>query len=151
MELIQLLDILKNHPDRSMRIILPTGTSIPAHFHVTEVGHIQKRFVDCGGTLRSSASCLLQVWVANDLDHRLDSTKLSKIIDKGLGLFDNQQVPVEIEYEQGVLSQYPLQSIEIDDSGLVLHVASKHTACLAPDKCRVDLNVVSACSAPGCC
>lgn len=151
MELIQLLDILKNHPDRSMRIVLPTGTSIPAHFHVTEVGHIQKRFVDCGGTLRSSASCLLQIWVANDLDHRLDSTKLSKIIDKGLGLFDNRQVPVEIEYEQGVLSQYPLQSIEIDDSGLVLHVVSKHTACLAPDKCRVDLNVVSACSAPGCC
>ncbi|MFM8216025.1 MAG: DUF6428 family protein [Pirellula sp.] len=111
MELIQLLDILKNHPDRSMRIVLPTGTSIPAHFHVTEVGHIQKRFVDCGGTLRSSASCLLQIWVANDLDHRLDSTKLSKIIEKGLGLFDNQHIPVEIEYEQGVLSQYPLQSI----------------------------------------
>ncbi|MFM7929662.1 MAG: DUF6428 family protein [Pirellula sp.] len=111
MELIQLLDILKNHPDRSMRIVLPTGTSIPAHFHVTEVGHIQKRFVDCGGTLRSSASCLLQIWVANDLDHRLDSTKLSKIIEKGLGLFDNQHISVEIEYEQGVLSQYPLQSI----------------------------------------
>lgn len=151
MELIQLLDVLKNHPDRSMQIVLPTGTSVPAHFHVTEVGHVQKRFVDCGGTLRSSASCLLQVWVANDLDHRLDSTKLSKIIEKGLGLFDNQQIPVEIEYEQGVLSQYPLQSIEIIDTGLVLHVASKHTACLAPDKCRVDLNVVSACSAPGCC
>ncbi|MFM9063580.1 MAG: DUF6428 family protein [Pirellula sp.] len=111
MELIQLLDILKNHPDRSMRIVLPTGTSIPAHFDVTEVGHIQKRFVDCGGTLRSSASCLLQIWVANDLDHRLDSTKLSKIIEKGLGLFDNQHISVEIEYEQGVLSQYPLQSI----------------------------------------
>jgi hypothetical protein len=151
MELIQLLDVLKNHPDRSMQIVLPTGTSIPAHFHVTEVGHIQKRFVDCGGTLRSSASCLLQIWVANDLDHRLDSTKLSKIIEKGLGLFDNQHISVEIEYEQGVLSQYPLQSIEIDDGGLVFHATSKHTACLAPDKCRVDLNIVSACSGPGCC
>jgi hypothetical protein len=151
MESIQLLDVLKNHPDRSMQIVLPTGTSVPAHFHVTEVGHVQKRFVDCGGTLRSSASCLLQVWVANDLDHRLDSTKLSKIIEKGLGLFDNQQVPVEIEYEQGVLSQYPLQSIEIIDTGLVFHVANKHTACLAPDKCRIDLKVVSGCNAPGCC
>jgi hypothetical protein len=151
MELIQLLEVLKNHPDRSMKIVLPNGTAIPAHFHVTEVGHVQKRFVDCGGTLRSSASCLLQIWVANDLDHRLDTTKLNKIIEKGLGLFDNQQIPIEIEYEQGVLSQYPLQSIQIDDGGLVFQVDNKHTACLAPDKCRVDLNVVSACNQPGCC
>ncbi|MEK0424585.1 MAG: hypothetical protein RJB11_676, partial [Planctomycetota bacterium] len=61
MELIELLDILKNHPDRSIQIDLPSGGSIPAHFHVTEVGHVQKRFVDCGGTLRSTASCLLQI------------------------------------------------------------------------------------------
>jgi hypothetical protein len=151
MELIQLLEVLKNHPDRSMKIVLPNSKAIPAHFHVTEVGHVQKRFVECGGTLRISASCVLQIWVANDLDHRLDTTKLNKIIEKGLGLFDNQQIPIEIEYEQGVLSQYPLQSIQIDDGGLVFQVDNKHTACLAPDKCRVDLNVVSACNQPGCC
>lgn len=151
MKLIDLLDTLKSHPDRSIEMILPTGESVPAHFHVTEVGHVQKRFVDCGGTLRSSTSCVLQVWVANDLEHRLDTTKLTKIIDKGLGLFDNQQIPVEIEYEHGVVSQYPVQDLEADDRGLVFKLTSKHTACLAPDKCRIDLNVVSACSEPGCC
>lgn len=151
MKLIELLDILKNHPDRSIQIALPSGGSIPAHFHVTEVGHVQKRFVDCGGTLRSTASCLLQIWVANDLEHRLDTTKLNKIIEKGLGLFDNQHIPIEIEYEQEILSQYPLQSIEFNDQGLVFQVANKHTACLAPDKCRIELNVMSACSGPGCC
>lgn len=151
MKLIDLLDLLKNNPDRSIDMILPSGAKVPAHFHITEVGHVQKRFVDCGGTLRSSTSCVLQVWVANDIDHRLDTTKLAKIIDKGLGLFDNQQIPVEIEYEQDVVSQYPVEGVSLGAQGIVFELTKKHTACLAPDKCRIDLNVVSACSGPGCC
>lgn len=151
MKLIDLLTLLKNNPDRSIEIVLPTSEMIPAHFHITEVGHVQKRFVDCGGTLRENSSCVLQVWVANDLEHRLDTTKLSKIIDKGIELFEDDQIPVEIEYERGVISQYPLERIDVGDKGIVFALASKHTACLAPDKCRIDLNVVSACSGPGCC
>jgi hypothetical protein len=151
MKLIELLDLLKNNPDRSIDMVLPNGGKVPAHFHITEVGHVQKKFVDCGGTLRSSTSCVLQVWVANDVDHRLDSTKLAKIIDKGLGLFDNQQIPVEIEYEQDAVSQYPVEAVTIGAQGIVFELTKKHTACLAPDKCRIDLNVVSACSGPSCC
>jgi hypothetical protein len=151
MKLTDLLEVLKNQQDRSIEIVLPTGQTVPAHFHVTEVGCVQKRFVDCGGTLRSHASCVLQVWVANDIEHRLDTSKLAKILDKGLGLFDNLQVPLEIEYEQGVLSQYPVERIEIAERGVVLQLSHKHTACLAPDRCRIDLNVLSSCSGPGCC
>jgi len=84
MNLEKFLALLENHPDESVAIRLPDGTHVPAHFHVTEVGHVQKRFVDCGGTLRSATSCVLQVWVANDTEHRLNTTKLSKILDKGL-------------------------------------------------------------------
>jgi len=31
---------------------LPDGQLIPVHFHVTEVGLINKHFIDCGGTER---------------------------------------------------------------------------------------------------
>ena len=147
----ELIDALEKKPDCSLEIVLPTGESVPAHFHVTEVGHVQKRFVDCGGTLRSNSSCTLQVWVANDIDHRLDSTKLSKIIDKGLPLFEDQRIPVEIEYQKSILSQYPVRSLIAGDHQIQLHLQSKHTQCLAPDKCRIDLNVVSPCSGPDCC
>ena len=30
------------------------GNKIPSHFHITEVGQIEKRFIDCGGTVRRS-------------------------------------------------------------------------------------------------
>ena len=147
----ELVEALGKHPKLALEIVLPEGDSVPAHFHVTEVGQVQKRFVDCGGTLRSNTSCVLQVWVANDLEHRLDTTKLAKIIELGQGLFDHQQIPVEIEYQKEILSQYPVRSLVVGTQAIQLHLQSKHTQCLAPEKCRIDLNVLSSCSGPGCC
>ena len=58
--------VLTNNPDAALHLMLPDGDFVPAHFHVTEVGRVQKDFIDCGGTTRSAVSCLLQVWVAKD-------------------------------------------------------------------------------------
>jgi hypothetical protein len=50
----------------------PDGDEILAHFHVTEVAHVTKRFIDCGGKLHDRQdACLLQTWVADDCEHRL--------------------------------------------------------------------------------
>jgi hypothetical protein len=46
-------------------------------------------------------------------------------------------LPVEVEYEDTVVSQYPLAAAEPTPSGLLFHLGDKHTACLAPDKCGV--------------
>ena len=32
---------------------LQNGTTVPEHFHVTEVGVATKIFIDCGGTIRN--------------------------------------------------------------------------------------------------
>jgi hypothetical protein len=37
----------------NLNFVLPNGTIIPKHFHVTEVGQITKHFIDCGGTVRN--------------------------------------------------------------------------------------------------
>ena len=34
---------------------LPSKQFVPVHFHVTEVGTIQKHFIDCGGTVRKES------------------------------------------------------------------------------------------------
>jgi hypothetical protein len=117
--------------------MLPDRSFIPAHYHITEVGRLSKDFVDCGGTVRSTRSCLLQVWVANDVDHRLETTKLAAIMRVAAPLLESDDLPVEVEYEEGVLSQYPLGGMEITPSGLLFHLGTKHTACLAPEKCKV--------------
>jgi len=53
----------------------PAGL-VPAHFHVTEIGLHIKQYVDCGGQMRSEKKASMQLWVADDLDHRLSSEKL---------------------------------------------------------------------------
>jgi hypothetical protein len=137
----ELQAILAAHPGERMHWMLPDKSFVPQHYHITEVGRVRKDFIDCGGTVRSSSSCLLQVWVANDVDHRLETTKLEKILEvaepvlRGDGQGDD--LPVEVEYEAGSISQYPLAGVEPTPSGLLFYLGTKHTACLAPDKCGV--------------
>src|SRR4051812_48601071 len=113
MNLDTFVAVLTENPQAALHLMLPDGSFVPAHFHVTEVGRVQKDFIDCGGAKRSTTACVLQVWVANDNDRRLDTSKLAQIIQIGTPLFPSMTVPVEVEYEQGAVSQYPIQQAEV--------------------------------------
>ena len=113
--------LLADNPGVGLYVMLPSGEFVPDHFHITEVGRVEKQFVDCGGTRREAISCVLQVWVANDKDHRLQSTKLGKIM--------NVAAPL--------LAGDPVGDVEVTPKGLLLILGSKPTACLAPEKCGV--------------
>jgi hypothetical protein len=133
----QLLELLIQHNEAPLHIMLPSGAFVPSHFHVTEVGHVQKDFIDCGGTLRKSVSCLLQVWTADDLDHRLSAGKLAKILQLA-ELLELDDLSVEVEYGPDVASRYFLSNVEVTPKGLLLELVGKQTDCLAKDKCGVE-------------
>ena len=137
MNVNEVQNLLAAHPGEKMHFMLPDKSFVPAHFHITEIGRVRKDFIDCGGTVRSATTCLLQVWVAHDVDHRLETTKLAKIMEIAQPLLGSDQLPVEIEYEGEAISQYPLGGAESTPSGLLFYLGSKHTACLAPEKCGV--------------
>lgn len=138
---------------------MPDGSFVPEHFHVTEVGSIQKHFIDCGRTIRKENVVNFQLWNANDVDHRLKPGKLLKIIqlsEEKLGIEDNE---VEVEYQGETIGKYGL-----DFNGKHFVLVSKATACLASDACGVpqekakvrlsELSTAgSACCSPGggCC
>jgi hypothetical protein len=151
MTLNELIGILSANPKTAIQMTLPNQSFIPHHFHVTEIGRVQKDFIDCGGTGRQSCSCVLQIWVANDVSHRLDSDKLASIITKGSELFETTAIPVEVEYDNGLISQYPVELAVVTSAGITLHLGTKHAACLAPDRCGVQLDALPSCSTPGCC
>jgi hypothetical protein len=146
----QLLGTLTANPG-PIHLMLPDGAFVPAHFHVTEVGRVQKDFIDCGGTTRSTAACVLQVWVADDTAHRLDTTKLAKIIRLAGPLLKSDDLPVEVEYENGVVSQYPVAAAEVTPAGVLFHLGTKHTDCLAKDRCGVPTADAACCPTAGCC
>lgn len=159
MNLSELKSLLRDHADLHFRIQLPDGAAVPVSFHVTEVGRVQKTFLDCGGTLRESLTCQLQIWVGPDYDHRIETGKMASILDKAKAYLSDESIPVEIEYEDRVISQYTIAGHEITAEAVVLQLAHKHTECLAPELCGLpSLNRLPAisgknpcCRPAGCC
>lgn len=125
------------HPAAPVVISLPDGGIVPRHFHVTEVGHIAKKFVDCGGKFRAAESCVLQTWTASGRDdgHRLTAGKLEHIIGLAASILPSGELPVEVEYEEGVISQYPVETVAFDGTALTVQLGRKHTDCFARERC----------------
>jgi hypothetical protein len=139
MNLKELKSILRAHPAAYPRFTLPDGDQIPAHYHITEVGHVTKRFIDCGGTLHDKTdTCRLQTYVAHDVDHRLDAATFARILDLGTQILPHEEMPVEVEYDCCVVAQYPISGARLEGDGIELQLGERHTDCLAKEKCGLD-------------
>ncbi len=150
MKLGELKSTLAAHPEKAPRFVLPDGDYVPAHFHVTEVGHVTKNFIDCGGTIRKSETCVLQTFAADDVDHRLTADRLGAIVELGKNLLPHENLEVEVEYDCCVISQYPIKASEVSGEHLDFHLASKHTDCLAQELCGIGPDIGD-CTSTGCC
>ncbi len=146
MKLRDLRLILAAHPDALPRFILPDGDHIPAHFHITEVGHVTKRFIVCGGTLHDTTdTCLLQTYVADDVDHRLDAGTFAKILQLGDQVLPHDDLEVEVEYDCCVVAQYPIARAMFSGEAIDLQLGEKHTDCLAKEKCGIGGDSAGCC------
>lgn len=115
-----------------VKFVLPNGSAVPSHFHVTEVGSIQKHFIDCGGTVRKESVINFQLWTADDYDHRLSAQKLNDIIamsEKQLVLDD---LDIEVEYQGETIGKYGLEFVDG-----AFHLTTTETDCLAKDQCGI--------------
>ena len=138
-------------PELPLAVLWPDGDPIEAHFHVTEVGRVQKDFVDCGGTVRRTVTCLLQTWVGEDVDHRITAGKLLKAFEHGapvLGV-EGESLPVELEYEACNVIQFAVVAVEHEAERFVVRLGGKHTDCLAKELCGVA--PAGAAGGAGCC
>lgn len=117
----------------SLDFIQTDGNPVPPHFHLTEIGIVNKKFIDCGGTFRSEEKVSLQLWYSVDTEHRLTTEKLEQIVNMGqdkLGLNDQEVI---VEYQGETLSIYGL---EYKDGAF--HLQQTKTDCLAADACGVS-------------
>ena len=149
LKLSELRAALESRPELPLTVIWTDGEPIEAHFHVTEVGRVQRDFIDCGGKVRRVVTCLLQTWVGDDTDHRITAGKLLKAIELAAPVLGGEDLPVELEYEACNVVQVKLAALERTDAALLIRVAGKHTDCLAKDLC---LPATGSCApGKGCC
>lgn len=160
MKLSHFTNLLQAHPDKQFHLVLPGDSPVPISFHITEVGHVTKKFIDCGGKLHTIQTCQLQAWLGNDTDHRFLAGKMAGVLNlagaKGV-LPIGEDLDVEIEYEDVAISQYPVKNVTVTENAVVLSLTSKHTDCLAKESCLPSLPIVAGveagggCGPAGCC
>ena len=138
---------LSGQPGLGLRFRLPTGALVPIHLHLTEVARVEKRFIDCGGTVRTQASARVQLWVADDTDHRVDSAKCLQILDRGKAVVGDENLPLEVECDLPYLTLFPVLGTVVEGGDRVVLLGASKADCLAPDVC-----VPQACKpGSGCC
>ncbi len=120
------------HQLNQVTFVLPDGSYGPEHFHVTEVGLLVRRFVDCGGKLREEKIINFQLWAANDYDHRLKPAKLLNIINISEKMLEMDDYEVEVEYQSSTIGRY-----DLGFNGTDFLLLNKQTACLAEDQCGI--------------
>ncbi len=113
---------------------LQSGTMVPEHFHVTEVGVISKHFIDCGGVVRKEKVANFQLWDANDFEHRLKPRKLLNIIKLSEEKLGMEDLEIEVEYQSDTIGKY-----DLDFNGENFVLLSKQTDCLAKENCGIPV------------
>ena len=116
----------------SLNFILPNGKYVPKHFHVTEVGMVNKNFIDCGGKVRNEKVVNFQLWEAGDVDHLLAPEKLLDIISLSERVLNVEDLEIEVEYQEDTIGKF-----DLDFNGKNFVLLSKQTNCLAQDKCGI--------------
>ncbi|QYJ68314.1 DUF6428 family protein [Flavobacterium litorale] len=130
MKLSEIKEILQTVKIVNFR--LADGSYVPEHFHVTEVGEVHKKFIDCGGTVRTETVVNFQLWNADDYDHRLKPTKLLSIIKLSGEVLNIGNHEIEVEYQGDTIGKYNLGH---DGTDFIL--LPKQTDCLASEACGV--------------
>ena len=154
------LSEFKSHLEgmQSLSFIQANGSPVPAHFHITEAGVTTKHFIDCGGTERIERYVSFQLWVADDVQHRLVPSKLLNVIEKAHSIIGKEDPEVEVEYQGVTIGRFGVET----EYGQFL-LTTKLTNCLAPDRCGIpadkpkiklsEIQSQSSCCTPGsgCC
>ncbi|MFN0047701.1 MAG: DUF6428 family protein [Cytophagales bacterium] len=131
---------------------LPDGTQVPSHFHITEIGLQTKHSVDCGRIKHINKKAILQIWVAQDTDHRLKPLALLGIINDAGSILGGDDLEVEIEFQKETIGKYDLGFANKN-----FELIPQYTDCLARETCGVDTILAtvnsSECCTPGkgCC
>jgi hypothetical protein len=134
MTLQDLRGALEANPKLFPRFVLPSGDYIPAHAHVTEVGHLVRNFIDCGGLTGKEEKLVLQTHVGSDTDHRLRSDRFAKVLRLANDVISNADLNVDVEYDCCVVAQYPIAQAQPRGQYLDLILHRGRTQCRARER-----------------
>jgi Family of unknown function (DUF6428) len=150
MKFNELIAALQQSPTTFPRFVLPDGDYIPAHAHLTEVGHVVRNFIDCGGLTGKEEKVVVQTHVSDDIDHRLRSDRFAQILQLGSRVVPSAALDVNVEYDCCVVAQYPIAGATLDGEHLNLILQRGRTQCRVRER-RERATVANGCIASEAC
>ena len=151
MRLHDLQDALEANPKTLPRFVLPNGDYVPQHAHVTEVGHVVRNFIDCGGLTGKEEKVVLQTHIGNDTDHRLRSDRFAKILRLGNRVIPSADLDVDVEYDCCVVAQYPIAQATPEGNHLNLILQRGRTQCRARERREGETTTACCVASVACC
>jgi hypothetical protein len=146
-----LQNALEANRNRFPRFVLPNGDYIPAHAHITEVGHLVRNFIDCGELSGKEEKVVLQMHVGDDTDHRLRSDRFAKILRLGKRVIPTANLDVDVEYDCCVVAQYPIAGTKPDGEHLNLILQRGRTQCRVRERRQNETAAACCATSAACC
>ena len=160
----ELLSLLKSHTDKSLLFEYTPGQLVGAHYHITEVKHLQIDSVDCGANSDNWNETVIQLWESPSEIGKTEFMSVYKalsILNK-VGKMRPYDMDSEVKFEYGNslfhTAHLFVDDFEIHGSNLLLKLAVTKTDCKAKETCGVPETVEAggneeACCSPGsgCC
>jgi len=151
MKFHDLQNTLEANPELFPRFVLPNDDYIPAHAHVTEVGHVVRNFIDCGGLTGKEEKVVLQTHVGSDTSHRLRSDRFARILQLGNRVIPSADLDVDVEYDCCVVAQYPIAEAAPDGEHLNLILSRSRTQCRARERRESETAADCCTTSAACC
>jgi hypothetical protein len=153
----ELLTLLKNNTDKSLLFEYTPGQLVGAHYHITEVKHLQIDSVDCGANSDSWNETVIQLWESPSEIGKTEFMSVYKalsILNK-VGRMKAYDMDSEVKFEYGNslfhTSQLFVDDFEIYGSKLLLKLAVTKTDCKAKETCGIPETVEAESQSGGCC
>jgi len=151
------LNLLNDNKDKDLIFEYAKNKQVGANYHITEVKHITIDSVDCGARTDTWNETIIQLWESpKELDKR-DFMKVYKalaILNKvgGMRPYD-LTAEIKIEYSNATFhtTQQFIDSIDVNDSNMIVKLSLDKTSCKASDICGVKETPKLEVTESGCC
>jgi len=145
---------LADNPNKSITFTLPNGETVPASFHITDVGVVNRHLIDCGGQTRTEEQVHLQLWTGKDYDHRVTTDTANKILIQSQSIISKIKEPntakILIEYQLNwhdlpIFSLFTVSDMQATENELSFSLSSIQTSCLAAERSNSECGVSEGC------
>lgn len=157
----ELLNILKENPNKNLLFEYTPGSFVGANYHITEVKNITIDAIDCGARPDYWKETVIQLWESpKEKDKRdyMSAYKALSILNKVDKVKPmEREVEVKFEYSNPNFhtAQLFVNAHQVSGDNLIFHLGVKQTDCKAKETCGVPETIeesVSECApGSGCC